>query len=131
MLGCSSGRCCTVVGLAEKALPDASQAMRRIIAVASLHAGETSTALQHPPPRLQLHDPLLSGRALYRVDQLVARHSEIEVHLESGTRSEGVCRAPIGLDNIAWRAGRRALGDEGVLGRNRHLGQRGVPFGSV
>jgi hypothetical protein len=28
-------------------------------------------------------------------------------------------------------AGRRALGDEGVLGRGRHLGQRGVPFGRV
>ena len=36
-----------------------------------------------PAPRLQLHDTLLSGRALYRVDQLVARHSEIEFHLES------------------------------------------------
>src|SRR6516164_7459291 len=105
--------------------------MRRIIAVASSHAGETSTALQPPPPRLQLHDTLLSGRALYRVDQLVARHSEIEVHLESRARSEGVCRAPIGLGNVVRRAGRRALGDEGVLGRDRHLGQWGVPLGRV
>src|SRR5437867_4151870 len=83
------------------------------------------------PNLLQLHDTLLSGRALYRVDELVARHSEIEVHLESRTRSEGVCRAPVGLGNVARWAGRRALGDECVLGRCRHLGQRGVPFGSV
>jgi hypothetical protein len=70
-----------------------------MIAVSSAHAGEQSTALHHPPPRLQLHDTLLSGRALDRVDQPVARHSESEVHLESRAHSEGVCRAPVGLGN--------------------------------
>src|SRR5262245_41340431 len=105
MLGGSSRRCCTVVALAKRSLPDSSQAMRRILAISASHAGEKSPALQHPPPRLQLHDTLLSSRALYRVDQLVARHREIEVHLESRARSEGVCRAPVGLGNVARRAG--------------------------
>ena len=67
---------------------------------------------RHPPPRLQLHDTLLSGRALDRVDQLVARHRELEVHLESRARREGVCRAPVGLGHVARRTGRRALGDK-------------------
>src|SRR5262249_14362939 len=78
---------------------------------------QRATFSSMPTLHLQLHHTLPSERALYRVDQLVARHGQVKVNLEARVRTEGVCRAHVGLRNVARWAGRHAFRDERVLVR--------------
>src|SRR5215510_4220427 len=60
-----------------------------------------------PTLRLQLHHTCPSTRALYGVDQRVARHGQIKVHLESRTRTKGVGSAIV--RDLSARLVRHAL----------------------
>ena len=60
-----------------------------------------------PTLRLQLHHTFPSTRALYGVDQRVARHGQIKVHLESRTRTKGVGSAIV--RDLSARLVRHAL----------------------
>src|SRR5207249_12171762 len=87
----------------------------RLVPSCSAPRRQRATCSSMPTLHLHLHHTLPSERALYRVDQLVARHGQVKVNLEARARTEGVCRAHVGLRNVARWAGRHAFGVERVL----------------
>src|SRR5262245_6805148 len=66
------------------------------------------------------HGPPRRGRALDRVDQPVAPHSEIEIDVERAAATERVGSATVGLGDVERLPARHAVRGDAVLGRYRH-----------
>jgi len=112
-------RGCILLGICKNPqLPGSGDALHTARAVCSAPRRQRAPVPPCNTPPTAYHT-LPSARALYRVDQLVARHGQVKVNLEARARTEGVCRAHVGLRTFARWAGRHAFGTSVYWSRYR------------